>query len=1008
MVSVRRALSRLVGSYRVFTIMGVAVCALLCSVGSYAQSGSHTGRLEGIVSDQSGAAVSGAEITVRNEVSGAEQIKESDGSGSFTFLNLEPGQYQVSVLKQGFDQVLLSQVWVSVGTTATLRPKLTLSSGDAATVDISVARSETQGSAVSMLDSTTSASSTAIGERSIELLPLNGRNFTDFSLLSTGAATDGDFGLISFHGISGNYNNYTVDGANDNNAFYAQQIGRTSIPFQFSQDVIQEFQVTSSGFESEFGQAGGGLVNTVTKSGGNEFHGDGYYYFLDSALSANDSINKRNGIAKPPNRRQQFGATVSGPIVKDKLFYVANYEGQARNEPLIVNDAPALVGLPTGFFAANPALQQSVSSAAGSFSRSFNQNTGFVKVQGSVGDKNTFTATYNYQRFRSPHGYFNTPTSTGDGLSLTDGSTSHFAQFSLQTFFNATTVNELLLHVGKDAHFDMPESPATLPAITIQNPDSGFVFGGNRFQLSTADRRYQVRDGLTKVLGRHTIKIGADFNVNHERDYFVYGPKGEYRFADLASVATGAFELYLQSFGQTTAKYTSPSYAFFAQDEYRVNSRLNLNYGLRYDLQVLPQPETCNPAFTLTCRIPYSRANIAPRAGFAFAIDPERKTVLRGSFGMFYVPENLLDVAQATLSNGISRQFLATTGPGFGNSNPIVAFPNSLAAFPAGAGGTPSLIVFSPNFRSPYVEQGNIGLERQIGKHAVVSTAYVYTHGLALLGNSNGVTRQANGNFGFDLNLVSPGMQGLFGGTTTTDTVILPDGKSYVVPDFQAMDGALNPNFGAINAIDNSGKSIYHGLDTSFRYSSAQFIGLASYTFSKTIDQGTGYYNQFDQRSQRGLSQLDQRHKLVLSGAWSPALPFLKGFTFGSVGAFASGRPYTAVFDTPQLNFSMVPGVGYNSFRGPAVQDIDFSIARAFKINERTRLRFAVEAFDLFNHANYQQTAIDNVQYTTQQSTDGLGNPIWLATGNPHFGQPLASAPRYGSRNFQFSARINF
>src|ERR1700694_1061201 len=275
MVSVQRAWSGLACYCRIF-IYSLAVCALICSVGSYAQSGSHTGRLEGIVADQGGTAISGAEITVRNEVSEVEQTKESDGSGSFTFLSLQPGQYQVSVFKQGFDQLLLSQVWVSVGTTATLRPKLTIASGEGTKVDDSVAHSENQGSAVNLVDSTTSASSTVIGERNIELLPLNGRSFTDFALLSSGATTDGDFGQISFHGISGNYNNYTVDGANDNNAFYALQIGRNNIPFQFSQDVIQEFQVTSSGFEPEFGQAGGGLVNTVTKSGGNAFPADWY------------------------------------------------------------------------------------------------------------------------------------------------------------------------------------------------------------------------------------------------------------------------------------------------------------------------------------------------------------------------------------------------------------------------------------------------------------------------------------------------------------------------------------------------------------------------------------------------------------------------------------------------------------------------------------------------------------------------------------------------------------
>ena len=184
-----------------------------------------------------------------------------------------------------------------------------------------------------------------------------------------------------------------------------------------SEDVIREFQVTSTGFEAEFGQSGGGLVNTVTKSGTNSLHGDGYYYILDSATNANDRINEQLGIAKPHNRRQQFGGTLGGPIVRDRLFYLGNYEGQVRNEPLTVNDSPALVGLPPDFFANNPDLASQVQAAAGSFARSFNQNTAFGKINGVINNKNTINVTYNYQRFRSPHGYFNTPTSTGDGLS---------------------------------------------------------------------------------------------------------------------------------------------------------------------------------------------------------------------------------------------------------------------------------------------------------------------------------------------------------------------------------------------------------------------------------------------------------------------------------------------------------------------------------------------------------------------------------------------------------------
>jgi hypothetical protein len=669
----------------------LTMMVMLSSTAVHAQSASATGRLEGTVSDSTGAAVPGADITVRNQNTGISATLQSGTEGDFTFLYLDPGTYEVSIQKAGFNKLVLKDITITVGTRASIHPQLAVGR-----VETTVSVSAT----TSLVDTAQSSLGTVVEQRSIDSLPLNGRSFTDFALLTPGATTDGDFGMISFNGVAGNFNNYTVDGGNNNNAFFAQQIGRT-IPFQFSEDVIREFQVTSTGFEAEFGQAGGGLVNTVTKSGTNQVHGDGYYYILDSSTSANDKINEQQGIAKPHNRRQQVGGTVGGPILHDRLFYVGNYESQIRNEPLTVNDGPAVNDLPPGFFDTYPALAAQVQAAAGSFPRSFNQNVAFGKINGVINDKNTFSVTYNYQRFRSPHGYFNTPTSTGDGLSLTDGATSHFFQASLQTSFNVTTINEFRFHLGSDYHFDLPASPPTFPAVTIQNPDTGFVFGGNRFQLANTDRRYEFTDTFTKVVGNHTLKAGVDINISHNSDSFTYGPKGEYRFGSLTDVPSGNFELYLQSFGQSTIVQTSPTYSFFAQDQFRATPRLTLNYGLRYDLQVLPQPKPCNPAFALTCHIPYSKNNVSPRLGFAYALDRKGGTVVRGSFGLFYIQEDLLDVSEAFASNGVTRPFLVVVGPAFGNSNPLVTYPDSLTSFPRGAGGTPSIVVFSPNFRGP-------------------------------------------------------------------------------------------------------------------------------------------------------------------------------------------------------------------------------------------------------------------------------------------------------------------
>jgi Carboxypeptidase regulatory-like domain/TonB dependent receptor len=979
-----------------FILLVLASVVLLIRVSpASAQSSSANGRLEGDVLDAKDLPVVSAAITARNASTGESFSQQSDDRGHFLFLYLAPGKYEVSIEKSGFSHLVLSDVVINVGTTTTLHPRLAVGQVETK-VDVTAE--------APIVDTVQSALATVVNRESIENLPLNGRNFTDFALLTPGATTDGDFGMISFNGIAGNFNNYTVDGANNNNAFFSQQIGRTSIPYQFSEDVVQEFQVTSTGFEAEFGQAGGGLVNSITRSGTNNLHGDAYYYILDSALDANDAINNAKGIPRPANRRQQFGGTVGGPIRHDRIFYLVNYEGQVRSEPLTVNDSPALLNLDPNFFTNNPGIAAQVQAAAGSFSRTFNQNVAFGKVNIVLNSKNTLSATYNFQRFRSPHGYFSTPTSTGDSLSLTDGANSQFLQLSLQTIFSNTTENELRFHYGYDFHFDLPGTPATSPTVVIQNPDSGFVFGGNRFQLSTSDHRYEFADNLTRVVGRHTLKFGVDINYNRDTDYFLYGPRGVYTFGTIADVATGNFQSYAQSFGETTALIHSPTYSVFAQDQFRVTPKLSLNYGLRYDLQVLPQPKVCNPALTLTCHIHYSKDNFAPRVGFAYSLNSKGSTVVRGAFGLFYIQEDLLDTSQALLSNGISRPFLFATGPGFGNQNPIVTYPTSLTAFPTGAGGTPSATVFSPVFRSPYVEQANVAVEHQFGASTALSVGYVYTHGLALLGNSNGVTRQALGN-GSDLNLVPPALQPQFGGSFTQDTVVFPNGTSFVVPDYEAVDGILNPSFGPINVIDNTGNSVYNALLVSLRHTSSQFFTAVAYTLSKTVDQGTGYYNQFDQQSQRGPSQLDQRQRFVVSGGWTPTSGPMRHFIIAGVLNEATGRPYTAVFDTSQLNFSMVPGEAFNSFTGPGVNNFDFSVARDIHLGEKFTLGLKAESFNLFNHPNFQQNPVNNVQYTTAQR--GSTN-VWDAFVNPTFGTPVGVVSRFGSRAFQFSTRFSF
>jgi hypothetical protein len=197
----------------------------------------------------------------------------------------------------------------------------------------------------------------------------------------------------------------------------------------------------------------------------------------------------------------------------------------------------------------------------------------------------------------------------------------------------------------------------------------------------------------------------------------------------------------------------------------------------------------------------------------------------------------------------------------------------------------------------------------------------------------------------------------------------------------------------------------------SLRHHSKQFLGSVAYTLSKTVDQGAGYYNQFDQGSQRGPSQLDQPQRFVATGVWDPQFKGLKHFEFSSILTLASGRPYTAVFDNPEVNFSVVPGEKFNSFRGPTFKDVDLSVSREFHFGERYIVGFRAEAFNLFNHPNFQQNVVDNVQYFANAVGPNPSDPtdqLWTADPNPDFGAPGAIVPKFGSRSFQFSTRLSF
>ncbi len=300
--------------------LATALLVLGASLSASAQS-TVDGAISGVVEDPNGAIVRGATVSIRNEGTNLERTGTTDDEGRFRVVQLPPGNYTVTVNVPGFANFSQQNVVVEVGQVTPLDINLAVQ-GTTETVQVSA---EAPVINVDQQDFSTNVNQTSINE-----LPINGRRASNFVLLTPGAVPDGDFGLVSFRGISGLLNNSTVDGGNNNNAFFAEEAGRTRISSSISQAAVREFQVNTSNYSAEYGRAAGGVVNTVTKSGTNEFHGQLFYYNRDNSLGARNPRgfqtvlvnNVPNIVAlKPEDVRHQFGGAVGGPIVQDKLFF---------------------------------------------------------------------------------------------------------------------------------------------------------------------------------------------------------------------------------------------------------------------------------------------------------------------------------------------------------------------------------------------------------------------------------------------------------------------------------------------------------------------------------------------------------------------------------------------------------------------------------------------------------------------------------------------------------------
>ncbi|MCA1849469.1 MAG: TonB-dependent receptor, partial [Acidobacteria bacterium] len=689
----------------------LVVCACLAPTGApaaRAQSQATTGNIEGRVLDPQAAVISGANVTATNQRTGFEKSAVTDEEGNYRLILLPPGTYTVRATGEGFAQTELRDVVVTVGGKTSLDLNLSVS-GSTETVTVT--------SEAPVVETTRTSVASVINERNIENLPVNGRNFLDFATLTPSVIRDPTrTGDLAVGGQKGTLNSLQVDGADNNNTFFGQSFGRTGTrpPYQFSEESVQEFQVNQNGFSAEFGRAGGAVINVVTNSGTNEFHGGAFEYFRDEALNSNTPVSTARGAKRPPSQINQFGGRLGGPIAENRAFFFFTYDGQRSDVPNVVD--------PPNFFQQPANVQALLLPKLGNYQIGRDQDVYLVKGDIVLNPSNQLTLRFNRQNFTGTNnenaGALSVQEHSGDSIARTTTFSG-----SLVSTLSQSVVNEFRFQFARDK--EPGEANSDQVEARIQTGNGFLQIGRNNFSpRETTIKRAQFIDNLSYVRGRHNFKFGVDFNIDRILNFFPGLFTGQYTFPSYIAFANNAPTAFVQNFpGPNTSGATtepdSTEYAFFVQDDWRVTPKLTLNLGVRYDYQHLAEPPVRNPDPALlaagfdTSTQPDDKNNFAPRAGFSYAFD--EKTVARGGYGIFFGRTPAIMLGTAHSQNGIS-----VTGVNLNTPAAIAAagltYPNILNGPPAaglGAPVRPSLYLFTEDYQQPYVQQGRLGFERE-------------------------------------------------------------------------------------------------------------------------------------------------------------------------------------------------------------------------------------------------------------------------------------------------------
>ncbi len=959
------------------------IAVLLLSMPALAQNRATTAEITGRVEDATGGVLPGGTVTVVNLDNGLTRSAVSDGTGAYSVMLLPPGRYDVRAELPGFSAGKLDKVTMTVGASRTINFALQPEG---------VAEEVTVTAQTSAVETTTDTSDVTLDRQAISNLPINGRRFHDFVSLTPTAQVEPQRGQISLAGQRGINGNISIDGVDYNQPFFGGIRGgeRSQFTFTIPQEAIREFRVVKAGYSPEFGRSTGGIVNAITESGTNATHGSAFYLLRPEQFAARNAFGQE---AAPT--QHQFGGSLGGPLVRDRVFYFAAYEQQEFKAPREVRFA-RLDG-----FTPTPGSREGYDHYRGletPFEVTNDARAWLGRVDVNLPRGNRLNVRYNgsANRALNSDGVGGVITPTTSRSLETNGTEEDSTQTAVGQFMSAPSSNLLFELRGQYSREDRPRSANALkPLVDLSLGE----FGTRSFRPTTQfDWRAQAGGNLTWLAGAHGVKAGFDYNhvfidqtfgFFQNGGYLVFGSDVETTLDIIGGggAIPNRFDsrslTYLQQIGNLKTSFATDEIGLFVQDEWRAAPTLTVNYGLRWDGQFNPAPDADNDMLLGQLRgvtfpigrtvdptkIPSSSLQFGPRAGFAWDPTGGAKTVVRGFAGIYYARTPLLLLA------GPMNNFRVPPG------DVTVALPFRVPPE-------------NPN-DTLYEQMKLIGIdlnERTLDRLPTLTPDQMTAIATALgIDNNpfagarvtmiqedfrNPMARQVGAGVQHE---ISPGWS-LGADVLVVDTIRLERNRDLNVPlpTVRRDDPAQRPFFGlrsgtarpvpgldSVTVRESTASALYRALTvrSEIRRPWGQFN--AYYVLSKNESNddnerwagGVSYENGYDLASEYGPSTLDRRHQFHVTG-----VVMLPGAVDFSTGMYIlSGAPFDARMGTDSNQDRggadrplSAPGVPFtrNAFRDEPIADINLRVQKRFSLGGTRQALVSLEFFNLFNRDN--------------------------------------------------------